>query len=48
MVVDLNVHRIDRILLQAKEIKSHLDNQIFDEEIAKVLKKRNRKDETKK
>jgi hypothetical protein len=36
MVADLNVHHIDRILVPTKEIKSLLDNQIFDEEITKA------------
>jgi hypothetical protein len=36
VVVHLNVHHIDQILLQAMEIKLHLDNQILDEEIARA------------
>jgi hypothetical protein len=34
--VYLNVHHIDRRLVQAKKIRLHLDNQILDEEIARA------------
>lgn len=40
VVVHLNVHHIDQILLQAMEIRLHLDNRILDEETTRAYKKK--------